>query len=110
MPLSNIYFAYKNYINVDYGASWDLIKQLIKKHDVDERLDRITKVSVTEDIEKSDILVKKGYYSLSINNSKVLLVDQITGFDLYHTIKTLEGKRWVGFRLMNGLALLLLRN
>ncbi|PIQ90212.1 MAG: hypothetical protein COV71_05840 [Candidatus Omnitrophica bacterium CG11_big_fil_rev_8_21_14_0_20_41_12] len=85
MQLSNIYFAYKNYINDDYGASWDWINQLIKKHNVDERLDRITTKDVTEDIVKSSILIKKGYYAVSFNKSKVSSVEQITGFHLYHT-------------------------
>lgn len=83
--LSNIYFAYKNYIHLDYGVCWDLERELIKKYNIDERRDRITKIDVTNDIEKSNIEIKKGYYSLSFNNSKVSSINQITDFYLQHT-------------------------
>ena len=82
---SSIYFAYRNYINVDYNSRWGFIKQLIKKYNVDERRDRITTKYVTEDIEKSNILIKKGYYVLSFNNSKVSSIGQIKDFYLHHT-------------------------
>lgn len=85
MALADIYFAYKNYINVDYGAKWGLIRQLVKKHNIDERRDRVTTKYVTEDIEKSNILIKKGYYAVSFNDSKVSSVGQIKDFYLHHT-------------------------
>ena len=85
MTLADIYFAYKNYININYGVRGDLIAQLIKKYDIDERLDRITTRCETEDIEKSNILIKKGYYALSFNSSKVSSIDQIKNFYLQHT-------------------------
>ena len=86
MPLSDIYFSYKNYINNDYSANWDFIKSLMKKYDINARRGRVTIQDVTEDIGESNVLIKKGYYALSFNNSKVSLVDQIMGFNFYHTV------------------------
>jgi len=80
MPQFDFYFAYKNYIHHDYGASWDLEKQLIKKHNVYEGYDRTTIKYVTEDIEKSNVLIKKGYWAVSISHSRVSAVDQIKDF------------------------------